>query len=132
MKVTPTSLPEVLLIEPQVFGDDRGFFFESWNQRQLDERVGQPLRFVQDIPLDARDPAWAVVERTEAALSTLAEKPILLPWGLKDFVFDAAFLERFIEAWPNAEVERYPDCGHYLIEDGGAAVVERISRFLGR
>ncbi len=48
MKVTPTSLPEVLLIEPQVFGDDRGYFFESWNQRQLDERVGQPLRFVQD------------------------------------------------------------------------------------
>ena len=48
MKVTPTSLPEVLLIEPQVFSDDRGFFFESWNQRQLDEQVGQPLRFVQD------------------------------------------------------------------------------------
>lgn len=48
MKVTPTALPEVLLIEPQVFGDDRGFFFESWNQRQLDAVVGKPLRFVQD------------------------------------------------------------------------------------
>ena len=48
MKVTPTALPEVLLIEPQVFGDDRGFFFESWNQRQLDAIVGTPLRFVQD------------------------------------------------------------------------------------
>ncbi len=48
MKVTPTNLPEVLLIEPQVFGDERGFFFESWNQRLLDERVGAPLRFVQD------------------------------------------------------------------------------------
>ena len=48
MKVTPTTLPEVMLIEPQVFGDERGFFFESWNQRLLDERVGEPLRFVQD------------------------------------------------------------------------------------
>ena len=48
MKVTPTALPEVLLIEPQVFGDERGFFFESWNQRQLDQRVGRPLGFVQD------------------------------------------------------------------------------------
>jgi len=48
MKVTQTALPEVLLIEPQVFGDDRGFFFESWNQRQLDEQVGQPMRFLQD------------------------------------------------------------------------------------
>jgi dTDP-4-dehydrorhamnose 3,5-epimerase len=48
VKVTPTALPEVLLIEPQVFGDERGFFFESWNQRQLDQRVGRPLGFVQD------------------------------------------------------------------------------------
>ncbi len=99
--------------------------YDSWANRIA------TLRFVQDIPLDARDPAWAVVERTEAALPALADKPILLPWGLKDFVFDAAFLERFIEAWPHAEVERYPDCGHYLMEDAGATVVERISRFLG-
>lgn len=48
MKVTPTALPDVLLIEPQVFGDERGFFFESWNQKKLDDHVGQPLGFVQD------------------------------------------------------------------------------------
>ena len=48
MKVTPTTLPEVLLIEPQAFGDERGFFFESWNQQRFDEAVGQPTRFVQD------------------------------------------------------------------------------------
>jgi haloalkane dehalogenase len=59
-----------------------------------------------------------------------ADKPILLPWGLRDFVFDAAFLDRFIQAWPHAEVERYPDCGHYLMEDAGSRVVERIARFL--
>ena len=48
MKATPTALPEVLLIEPQVFGDERGFFFESWNQQRFDEAVGRPTRFVQD------------------------------------------------------------------------------------
>lgn len=48
MKATPTALPEVLLVEPQVFGDERGFFFESWNQQRFDEAVGQPTRFVQD------------------------------------------------------------------------------------
>jgi dTDP-4-dehydrorhamnose 3,5-epimerase len=37
-----------LLITPQVFGDDRGFFFESWNQRRFDEAVGQPITFSQD------------------------------------------------------------------------------------
>lgn len=47
MKVTPTRLPEVLLIEPRVFGDARGFFFESWNEREF-ERAGIHARFVQD------------------------------------------------------------------------------------
>ena len=48
MKVTPTALPEVLVVEPRVFGDSRGFFFESWNQRAFDEAVGHAVRFVQD------------------------------------------------------------------------------------
>ena len=47
MKVTPTRLPEVLLIEPKVFGDARGFFFESWNEREF-ERAGIRAKFVQD------------------------------------------------------------------------------------
>jgi dTDP-4-dehydrorhamnose 3,5-epimerase len=47
MKVTPTRLPEVLLIEPKVFGDDRGFFFESWNERVFAD-IGIRARFVQD------------------------------------------------------------------------------------
>jgi len=47
MKVTPTRLPEVLLIEPRVFGDARGFLFESWNEREF-ERSGIRARFVQD------------------------------------------------------------------------------------
>jgi dTDP-4-dehydrorhamnose 3,5-epimerase len=47
MKVIPTRLPEVLLIEPKVFSDARGFFFESWNEREF-ERAGIHARFVQD------------------------------------------------------------------------------------
>ncbi len=46
--VTPTRLPEVRILEPRVFGDPRGFFLESWNQRVLDEALGQTVRFVQD------------------------------------------------------------------------------------
>ncbi len=48
MQVTPTAIPDVLIIEPKVFGDSRGFFMESWNQRAFDEAVGRPVRFVQD------------------------------------------------------------------------------------
>lgn len=47
MKVTPTALPEVLLIEPRVFPDQRGFFFESYNARVLRE-AGLAVQFVQD------------------------------------------------------------------------------------
>jgi dTDP-4-dehydrorhamnose 3,5-epimerase len=43
-----TRLPGLLLLEPRVFGDARGFFLESWNQRVFDDVVGQPVRFVQD------------------------------------------------------------------------------------
>jgi dTDP-4-dehydrorhamnose 3,5-epimerase len=48
MNITPTRLPEVLLIEPKVFSDERGFFFESFNQKLFEEAVGQPVTFVQD------------------------------------------------------------------------------------
>ena len=47
MRVTPTEIPDVLLVEPRVFGDDRGFFFESWNRRALAE-AGLDAEFVQD------------------------------------------------------------------------------------
>ena len=48
MKVTPTAIPEVLILEPRVFGDERGFFFESFNQKAFDEAVGAHVEFVQD------------------------------------------------------------------------------------
>lgn len=48
MKVTPLSIPDVLLIEPKVFGDERGFFFESFNQAAFEAAVGRRVDFVQD------------------------------------------------------------------------------------
>jgi len=48
MKATPTAIPEVLVIEPRVFGDARGFFFESFNQKAFNEATGLDVNFVQD------------------------------------------------------------------------------------
>ncbi len=48
MKAIPTTIKDLLIIEPKVFGDDRGFFFESYNQRQFNELIGRELEFVQD------------------------------------------------------------------------------------
>jgi dTDP-4-dehydrorhamnose 3,5-epimerase len=48
MQVTPTAIPDILVIEPKVFGDARGFFYESFNQKAFNEATGQNLNFVQD------------------------------------------------------------------------------------
>ena len=48
MNIIKTAIPEVLIIEPRVFGDDRGFFFESFNQRQFEQAIGRSVNFVQD------------------------------------------------------------------------------------
>jgi dTDP-4-dehydrorhamnose 3,5-epimerase len=48
MRVQPTTIPDVLVIEPKVFGDERGFFFESFNQRHWQEQTGLTTRFVQE------------------------------------------------------------------------------------
>ncbi len=48
MKVTPTAIADVLIIEPRVFGDERGFFFESFSQKAFDVAVGHHVDFVQD------------------------------------------------------------------------------------
>lgn len=48
MKLTPTAIPDVAIIEPRVFGDDRGFFFESFNARKFEELTGRNAVFVQD------------------------------------------------------------------------------------
>ena len=48
MNVVHMAIPDVLLIEPKIFGDDRGFFFESFNEQQFSAAVGKPVTFVQD------------------------------------------------------------------------------------
>ncbi|HQS03857.1 MAG TPA: dTDP-4-dehydrorhamnose 3,5-epimerase, partial [Halothiobacillus sp.] len=48
MKVTPTKIPDVLILEPEVFGDERGFFMESFNARKFAEATGLDVQFVQD------------------------------------------------------------------------------------
>ena len=48
MKATCLAIPDVVLLEPRVFGDDRGFFFESFNQRHFEDAIGRTVNFVQD------------------------------------------------------------------------------------
>ena len=87
-------------------------------------------RFVQDIPLSEKDPGFDILLRTAEHLDILENKPCLIAWGEKDFVFDFHFLNEWQKYLPDAEVVRYADCGHYLLEDAGAELTARIRAFI--
>ena len=88
------------------------------------------LRFVQDIPLSPRDPGHAIVRETADRLHLFQDKPALICWGEKDFVFDAPFLREWERFLPQAEVVRFPDCGHYVLEDASDEILPRVRQFL--
>jgi len=97
--------------------------------KTFDDRLAI-LRFVQDIPLAPGDPAYDTVSEVEAGLKSFNETPILLLWGLTDFVFDGRILEIFEKHWPHAEVHRFPKAGHYVLEDAVDEIPQMIQSFI--
>lgn len=89
------------------------------------------LKFVQDIPLTENDPGHDILINTAEHLHLLLDKPCLVAWGERDFVFDAPFLNKWQEYFPDAEIHRLPDCGHYVLEDGGQTLIDTIGQFFG-
>jgi len=100
--------------------------YDSWHNRIA------TLRFVQDIPLRPEDPGYSIVQMTESRLPQFTGKPCLIAWGEKDFVFDRHFLKQWKRVFPQAEVLEYPDCGHYIFEDGGADLIRAVSEFMDK
>lgn len=90
------------------------------------------LRFVQDIPLGPEDRAYALAKETQDRLPLFADKPVLVCWGMKDFVFDADFLAGWEKRFPKAEVHRFPGAGHYVLEDEGPAIAALVKGFLAK
>jgi len=86
--------------------------------------------FVRDIPMSTRDPAYAVLARTESRLHLLAHKPTAVCWGMKDPVFDGTVLDHLLTLLPQAEVHRYADAGHYVLEDAADRIVPIATRLL--
>ncbi len=86
--------------------------------------------FVKDIPLAPGDKAYGIVSDTADQLDILSEKPMLICWGMKDFVFDIHFLREWEKRFPNAEIHRFEDAGHYVLEDAKEDVLPLISKFV--
>ncbi len=88
------------------------------------------LKFVQDIPLTPSDYSYSVVSNTERNLFRLRNKPMLICWGMKDFVFDADFLLQWRLRFPDARVYQFSQAGHYILEDIPEKVLKHINQFL--
>jgi pimeloyl-ACP methyl ester carboxylesterase len=100
--------------------------YDTWRNRIA------TLRFVQDIPLAPGDRNYELVSAVAAGLAQFNELPMAIFWGELDFVFDCSFLAEWQRRFPKAEVHRYPDAGHYILEDAAAEVVPLIRAFLDR
>lgn len=87
-------------------------------------------RFVQDIPRKENDGAYPIVRETAGTLGRLVDKPMLICWGLKDFVFRCEFLDEWIRRFPSADVRRFEDCGHYVLEDAGEEIIPLVCEFV--
>lgn len=99
--------------------------YDSWGHRRA------VLRFVQDIPLGESDPSFSLVREVGEHLHQFDDRPVLICWGERDFVFDDHFLRVWKSALPSAEVHQFPDCGHYVLEDAPAEIEALVRRFLG-
>lgn len=99
--------------------------YDSWDHRRA------VLRFVQDIPLEESDPSFSLVRDVGENLHQFNDRPVLICWGDRDFVFDDHFLRVWKSALPDSEVHQFPDCCHYVLEDAPEEIEQLVLRFLG-
>lgn len=116
MAVAETMSPEIAA----------GFLYpyDSWKNRIA------VLRFVQDIPLREGHPSWNELVDIENKLEQLAQKPMLVCWGGKDFCFNDHFFNEWQQRFPSAEAHYFAGAGHYLLEDAFASIFPLISNFV--
>lgn len=97
--------------------------YNSWENRVA------TYEFVHDIPMFPGDRGYEIALALEKDLVKLVDKKIMMCWGMKDFVFDHYFLDRFMEIFPKATVKKYHDCGHYVLEDAAPEILTEIEDF---
>lgn len=89
-------------------------------------------RFVKDIPLRREHPTYATLAAIEAGLAQFRDRPVSLIWGMRDWCFTPHFLDRFLEFYPQAEVHRFGDAGHYVVEDAHERIGPILDDFVKR
>jgi pimeloyl-ACP methyl ester carboxylesterase len=98
--------------------------YDCWSNRQA------VYRFIRDIPLSPGHPSYGTLSEIEEGLRLFRDHPVLLIWGMRDWCFTPRFLERFREYFPQAEVERLADAGHWVVEDAHERIAPRVEAFV--
>ncbi len=98
--------------------------YNSWQNRLAVKK------FVEAIPLKPGDIGYDTIDKVERELDQFYSVPMLICWGLKDFVFDKHFLKEWEKRFPEAEIHRFEDAGHYILEDASEDVIPLISDFI--
>ncbi len=98
--------------------------YDSWEHRVAIDR------FVADIPDGPRHPTWQVLEDIERRLASLADRPVQMIWGMRDWCFRPACLDLLLQIFPAAEVQRLADASHYVIEDAYEQIIPLVEAFL--
>ena len=99
---------------------------DTWAHRR------QTYEFVADIPTSDLHPTWQTLAEIERGLPSLADRPALLVWGMRDWCFRPDCLEKFAAVWPQAEVHRLEDVGHWVVEDAPDETANLVESFLAR
>ena len=98
--------------------------YDNWSHRRAIKK------FVFDIPLQTSDAAYETIDQVDKTVGQFSNIPMLICWGLKDFVFDHHFLEEWEKRFPDAEFHRFEDVGHYILEDAPEDVIPLVQQFL--
>lgn len=98
--------------------------YDSWGAREA------VFRFVQDIPTSRRQPTWQLLESIEQGLASFQTRPFLMVWGMRDWCFTPACLDRLVELVPSANVVRIEDAGHWVVEEAPERILQELKPFL--
>ncbi|HEY0839108.1 MAG TPA: alpha/beta fold hydrolase [Vulgatibacter sp.] len=100
--------------------------YDSWKNRIAVQR------FVDDIPLQRGDRSFPIVDEVSRNLDRITDRPVFIGWGARDFVFDDAFLDEWRRRVPRAEIHRFADAGHFVLEDARDELLPLLRSFLAR
>ncbi len=98
--------------------------YDSWGHRAA------IYHFVRDIPLSPRHESYAALARIASRLGQFEDRPFCFFWGMRDWCFTPWFLDQWLARFPRAEVHRFDDAGHYVLEDASERILPALRVFL--